>query len=95
MDAMTPVTAHDFADALRRTQLVSPSHLVTALAEAERFPDAASLATRLVELNVLSQFQVKLTLQGNADELVFGPYRLLEQIGEGGMGTSTRRGSRG
>jgi serine/threonine-protein kinase len=86
MDAMTPVTAHDLVDALRRTQLVSTTQLQTALAEADRFPDAATLAARLAELNVLSQFQAKLALQGNADELVFGPYRLLEQIGEGGMG---------
>jgi serine/threonine-protein kinase len=85
-DVMTPVTPHDLADAMRRTQLVSAPYLDAVIAEADRFPDAASLATRLVELNVLSQFQAKITLQGNIDALVFGPYRVLEQIGEGGMG---------
>lgn len=48
--------------------------------------DGAQLANRLVEDGFLTAYQAEQVLAGRAEELIFGDYRLLEPIGQGGMG---------
>jgi len=45
-----------------------------------------ALAQDLVRRGWLTEFQAKLLLQGRGRELVLGPFHLLDQLGEGGMG---------
>ncbi|MCI0462115.1 MAG: protein kinase [Gemmataceae bacterium] len=51
-----------------------------------QFPEARSLAGELIRRGWLTPFQANKLLQGRAQELVLGPYRLLERLGAGSMG---------
>jgi serine/threonine protein kinase len=53
---------------------------------APRFSEPRDLARELLRRNWLTAFQVNQLLHERADELLFGPYVLLECLGEGGMG---------
>jgi hypothetical protein len=59
-----------------------------------RAVEPAALAQRLVESGWLTHYQAQQLLNGRVQELVLGPYVLLERLGEGGMGWSTRPGIR-
>src|SRR5215510_7350162 len=51
-----------------------------------RVPDAAPLAEELQRRGLLTALQVEYLLAGRGRELSLGPYVLLDQLGEGGMG---------
>jgi eukaryotic-like serine/threonine-protein kinase len=51
-----------------------------------RLPRARDLARELIQLDLLTPYQANQILTGKARALVVGPYRLLERLGEGGMG---------
>src|SRR5262249_33565017 len=76
-----------FLDQVRGVQLLEP----TQLAQAQQLPQAAAedplpLAKELVFRGWLRPYQAKLAILGKASDLVLGPYRLMDLIGEGGMG---------
>jgi serine/threonine-protein kinase len=48
--------------------------------------DTRALARELVDRNWLTPYQANLLLQGRGEELFLGPYRILDRLGEGGMG---------
>src|SRR5438105_1490601 len=48
--------------------------------------DSQQLADRLVQAGLLTRFQAKMLLSGRSKGLVLGPYKILDQIGRGGMG---------
>jgi serine/threonine protein kinase len=50
-----------------------------------RYADARALAGHLVERGWLTAYQANQLLQGRGGNLVLGPYRLLDRLGEGGM----------
>src|SRR5262249_45526423 len=56
------------------------------LPEARRFSDPRNLAQALMKKTWLTPYQVNQIFQGQANSLVLGQYRLLERVGEGGMG---------
>jgi eukaryotic-like serine/threonine-protein kinase len=56
------------------------------LAEGLKSADTSALARSLVDRNWLSAYQANQLVQGRGRELVVGAYRLLEPLGEGGMG---------
>jgi eukaryotic-like serine/threonine-protein kinase len=82
--------------------IASDSQLVAALADAqlleedqldelthslqERFPDPRDLTAHLTLNGWLTAYQAHQLLLGRAKQLRIGPYRLLEKLGEGGMG---------
>src|SRR5262249_17461492 len=73
---------------LRRYQLIGPAQLSELMA-AElqgRLPDARALGKELLRRGWLTAYQVNRLLQGRSDELVLGPYLLMERLGEGGAG---------
>jgi Leucine-rich repeat (LRR) protein/tRNA A-37 threonylcarbamoyl transferase component Bud32 len=74
-------------DDLRRPGLLEPDQL-RELTESlqQAFPDPTALARKLLQLRWLTAYQTKALLQGRGRSLLLGPYVLLEQIGEGGMG---------
>ncbi|MGE3803199.1 MAG: WD40 repeat domain-containing serine/threonine protein kinase [Gemmataceae bacterium] len=53
---------------------------------AGKFPEARALGRELLQREWLTPFQVNQLLQGRDDELVLGPYHLLERLGEGSIG---------
>ncbi len=83
---MSLATAQDLFDDLRRTQLLRHGELEPLVAELGHLLSAQQLANELVHRQVLTQFQADQLLGGFGHDLVLGPYRLMEVIGEGGMG---------
>src|SRR5436189_97648 len=51
-----------------------------------RLPDPRPLARLILQRGWLTRFQLNLLAQGKGKELLLGPYRLLDRLGEGGMG---------
>ena len=53
----------------------------------EKLPqDSQALARALVKANQLTKYQAELVYQGKIKGLAFGDYRVLDKLGEGGMG---------
>ena len=60
----------------------------TACRASEALPaDPVGLAVHLVRNGVLTQFQAELLLQGKWRRFIIGPYKFLERLGAGGMGS--------
>jgi serine/threonine-protein kinase len=84
---MAIATAADLIDALKQGRLLDPAHLDEVSRDLQpRFPDPRVLARELMQRGWLTPYQVNQLLQGQASNLVLGPYVLLERIGEGGVG---------
>jgi serine/threonine protein kinase len=84
---VTVTTVAGFMEPLRRYQLLAPNQLEELRrAGLASFPDARALAWEVLRRDWLTPFQVSQILQGVAQELVVGPYLLLERLGEGGTG---------
>jgi serine/threonine-protein kinase len=74
-------------DGLRQQQLVSPAQLETIVGDLQRrFPDPRALGKELLQRGWLTAYQLNQLALGRGAELVMGPYRVLERLGEGGMG---------
>src|SRR5262245_61858088 len=84
---MTAQTTESVLVALRRARLLQPEQLARAEAAARRGkinPDR--LVARMRDAGWLTRFQADSVLAGQAAGLVFGPYALLDRLGDGGMG---------
>ncbi|OAI55138.1 hypothetical protein AYO44_00030 [Planctomycetaceae bacterium SCGC AG-212-F19] len=77
-----------FIENLRELQLLEPMRLdeVVRLPQA-RGDDPMPLARELVQRGLLTPYQLNVLGKGAGRDLVIGPYRLLDRLGEGGMGT--------
>ncbi|MBL8795388.1 MAG: protein kinase [Planctomycetia bacterium] len=71
---------------LRRVPVLSGTQRDEAARLSARFADGLSLARELVRRRWLSSFQANLLLAGRAASLRFGPYLLLDRLGEGATG---------
>jgi len=73
-------------DVLRQYRLLSPDRLAQLPGIAQgRCGDARSLAKLLIQRDWLTIYQANEILAGNADELVYGPYHVLDVLGKGGL----------
>ncbi|MFO0851624.1 MAG: serine/threonine-protein kinase [Gemmataceae bacterium] len=82
-----PVSAGDFLDLLRRSEIVRPDALAATLEELGDVPaDPGQCAAALIRVGLITKFQAKLLLTGRFRGFKVGPYVLREQIGQGGMG---------
>ncbi|MBN9519439.1 serine/threonine protein kinase [bacterium] len=84
---MAVQTAETLLAGLKRVPLLTPSQLKRveeAAARGAHTPDR--VVGRLVEKGWVTRFQGETLLAGRAETLAVGPYLLLEQLGEGGMG---------
>jgi WD40 repeat protein/tRNA A-37 threonylcarbamoyl transferase component Bud32 len=74
-------------DQLQENGLLSPAQL-NELRGGPYEPNGnpQALAKQLVQRGWLTRFQAKHLLQGRGGDLILGPYRLLDAIGQGGMG---------
>jgi WD40 repeat protein len=80
-------TAAQFVEVLRATQLLTADQASALGALVVQFPTAAALARELVKRTWLTPYQANQLARGRGQELVLGPYHLLEPLAEGGMGT--------
>ena len=72
---------------VRRADLADDDVLNGFLTQSGPVPSTApDTATRLIQAGILTPFQAKLILQGKHKGFKLGPYRILNQIGAGGMG---------
>ena len=81
------VTGDRLLDIVRRSGLVAAGRLAEFAAQPGLVADAAALAAALIAAGLLTPFQAKLLLAGKYRGLVLGSYKILDQIGRGGMGT--------
>jgi serine/threonine-protein kinase len=71
---------------LRRVQLFAPEQVDEVARElGPHFEDPLALAEYLAEADWLTPYQVKALFTGHWDELVIGPYQVLDRLGEGGV----------
>ncbi|HEY7309019.1 MAG TPA: protein kinase [Gemmataceae bacterium] len=80
-------TAYRLLDRVRTSGILSPSQLDECARDlAAQFPEPRAFAGELIQRGWLTPYQVNRLFQDKADELILGPYLLLERLGEGGMG---------
>jgi serine/threonine-protein kinase len=75
-----------FLDNLRESGLLDPEQLAAAAAAAPEVNRGRVLARRLVQKGWLTGFQAAQVLAGRTQGFLLGPYRILDQLGQGGMG---------
>jgi serine/threonine protein kinase len=71
---------------LRQSGLVDDDALDAALERIPATDRGRSIARALVQLGLLTKFQAELLLVGRTNGFVLGQYRILDQLGQGGMG---------
>ncbi|HLW67940.1 MAG TPA: serine/threonine-protein kinase [Gemmataceae bacterium] len=75
-----------FVARLRESGLVHDEQLAAVDQLATAADRGRTLARALVEHGLLTRFQAEMLLGGRTDGFILGQYRILEQIGRGGMG---------
>jgi serine/threonine protein kinase len=82
----TPSTTADFVSLVRKSGVVAETELAEYLDRHEGVATPQECATELVRAKLLTPFQAKNLLNGRYRGLVLGPYKLLQPLGQGGMG---------
>ncbi|MSU80324.1 MAG: serine/threonine protein kinase [Gemmataceae bacterium] len=86
MASIAITSCGSLADVLRKHCLLTPAqlaelpHLVLG-----RCGEARGLARALIQRSWLTVYQVNQLLAGNGDELVIGPYHVIDRLGQGGL----------
>src|SRR5262249_51867779 len=83
---MPAVSPTQFLEALRRCPLLDTAQRGELPRLGERAGDSREIALEVLRRGWLTAYQINAIAQGRGNELTLGPYVLLEQIGEGGMG---------
>jgi serine/threonine protein kinase len=83
---MTIDSSDTLLDALLRAQLLSPDQVDEAARELlPHFDSAETLGQYLVEVDWLTPYQLEMLLADRGDELLVGPFQVLDRLGEGGV----------
>src|SRR5437764_1318195 len=79
---MAMVTNDALMDMLQRCKLLSPEQFGKVCAQLDRqhAGDVSEIAKTLVERNWLSSYQVNQPMEGRAEELVVGPYLIIDRL---------------
>lgn len=83
---MATQTPNELLDWLVDNQFLSETRAQPFRSPPASYNDTRTLVRDLIQRNWLTPYQVNQILQDRGKELVLGPYRLLERIGEGAMG---------
>ena len=85
---MAITSCHALIQALRRLELLAPDQFAQ-LVRAARLPKATprTLARAMLRRGWLTVFQINQLLAGHGRDLVFGPYHVLDRLGQGGQST--------
>lgn len=81
----TDTTTEQLGLALRESGLYTPDQIKAAESVLNE-GNAQAAAERLLELRVITNYQFRKVRAGRVNDLLFGPYLILDKIGEGGMG---------
>src|SRR5262249_28448408 len=82
-----PASVAGLVETLRTCQLLLSAQLAELTQRMQNGPqDPRALGRELLQRGWLTAYQVNLLLQGRGQDLVIGPYNLLERLGEGGAG---------
>ncbi len=87
MMASVPISSSgSLIDALRKYHLLTPAQLAELPQLAPgRCGGARALAKSLIQRDWLTVFQVNQLLAGNGEELLIGPYHVIDRLGQGGL----------
>jgi len=83
------VSLEQFVQNLTASGLMSAAEVTSfqqSLSPDKRPKDAETLARQLVQASRLTRYQAQAVYQGKVKGLVFGEYRVLDKLGQGGMG---------
>jgi serine/threonine-protein kinase len=83
---MTVTSVANFVQSLRQYRLLNAQQLDDLNHDVRSSPQARALAQQLLHRGWLTPFQVNQLLKGRPQDLVLGPYVLIERLGEGGVG---------
>ena len=83
---MSSLSPNELVDFLTRHQILGHSQLEALARDANRFVSCAQMTDELVQRGWMTKFQQTQVLSDQGIKLIVGPYRLVEPIGEGGMG---------
>ncbi|MFQ3593575.1 MAG: serine/threonine-protein kinase, partial [Gemmataceae bacterium] len=86
MPAPPSMDRDTFLTLLQQSGLVCARELAGIRYRHANLSRARSLARALIEEGVLTKFQAERLLMGRTAGFLLGPYRILEQLGRGGMG---------
>jgi serine/threonine-protein kinase len=86
MASPSSIDREQFITYLQQSGLVTPNELAGIRYRHAEVQRARSLARALVVEGVLTRFQAERLLMGRTAGFLLGPYRILEQLGRGGMG---------
>lgn len=76
----------DFVESLRAHKLLKTAQLDELMRIVQpRFSDTPSLAKELVRRGWLTVFQINQLFQENGQQLILGPYRIIDYLGKGGV----------
>jgi eukaryotic-like serine/threonine-protein kinase len=82
----THMDSQTFVANVRLSGLIPEDELDAALERVPYTERGRSVARALIQLGLLTKFQAQLLLVGRTHGFVLGQYRILDQLGEGGMG---------
>ncbi|WP_020468606.1 serine/threonine-protein kinase [Zavarzinella formosa] len=80
------IDAQTFVEHLVRSGLLEPEAMARFNAEGPETEDGLELARFLVRKGMLTKFQAERLLSGRSDGFQLGQYRILDELGRGGMG---------
>jgi eukaryotic-like serine/threonine-protein kinase len=83
---MPSIDSEAFLKNLRRSGLMTRQEIEEVLPRLPRSSRGRVVARSLVEMGLLTKFQAELLLAGRTNGFLLGQYRILEQLGQGGMG---------
>src|SRR5262249_47675361 len=85
---VAPTTATEFLEIVRRSGILDEEAFREHFRHDDDLPEEPSAcATALIQAHLLTPFQAKHLLAGKFRGFCLGPYKILSQIGQGGMGT--------
>lgn len=76
----------EFLKILELSRLIEPDRLKILLSDPDFPTEQGAAAEKLIATGDLTRFQAKSLLAGKYRGFILGPYKLLDQIGKGGMG---------
>ncbi len=79
-------TAQEFVDSILASGLLDQAELDRAFAVMPPTGDSLAIAKYLIKADLLTRFQATRLLKGKTDGFLLGQYRVLEELGRGGMG---------
>jgi len=83
---MAALTPNELLHWLIRNQLIREAKAQLLFSPPATFSDTMTLAKELIQRDWLTPYQINQIMQGKGEDLLLGPYRLMEKLGEGAMG---------